>query len=720
MYLLVFYFSVFINVFIFINLCDVLLKFSKKDYNISLPLIMMKKILPLISAPFFLPLFFLFMSAFDCTKQKTNLYSDDLKCYTTLYYINVALAILSIIFLLPISLLTQTIFYEYSLGGEYKVLSKTTSKPEVFFLWEKILLTTIFVFLDGGEEIHIYLISVLFIFSIFGVYYNFNYPRFNQNILNQIHKFFSLILFWASFVLFLGKILKSTKFNGCLGLFFISVPLLSPLIFFEQKDLGTNILSFINGNSSYSEMLLIIKTFSQLIDKIDNDRESNILLEGYISLFEVNCPLKDCALKRYKKAVSEGFNGKIFLLQHVDHLYQICLSKFPGVVEIKFAYSLFLIKKLNKRQEAIEILQFIDEIEMTIEEEFIIYICNKYFQNDLSLMNDDDLINNELLNEIKYNQLVNEFENLINEASFTYLQFWSELLVSHKKGIENLYKMNEIVSKISKTITQINNTFEKMQKIKNKDFIIIKLYTEFISDILNDKEKVEKFENLLEEIEQTKEVPVDIEFNIENINNSDVYQYILVSAQKDTFGTITNISLSLLEIFGYTRKELIGQSLNLIIPDIFISEHDKILKSKLDSFKKTLTTQSLCVKSDPKEFLSYGKNKSKYLVELHLKTAIYQNEKNENFFIASFKKNTYQKDKEDSDILNTCTILTNNQLHIQNFTANAISLLKINSVMINNNFEITYFIKQLHEDYLHCAIEKTDLTYEKKLEIKKK
>ena len=40
--------------------------------------------------------------------------------------------------------------------------------------------------------------------------------------------------------------------------------------------------------------------------------------------------------------------------------------------------------------------------------------------------------------------------------------------------------------------------------------------------------------------------------------------------------------------------------------------------------------------------------------------------------------------------------------------------------MINNNFEITYFIKQLHEDYLHCAIEKTDLTYEKKLEIKKK
>ncbi len=720
MYLLVFYFSVFINVFIFLNLFYVIFKFSKKDYNISFPLIMMKKILPLISAPFFLPLFFLFMSAFDCTKQKTNLYTDDLKCYTTLYYINTGLAILSIVFLLPISVLTQTIFYEYSLGGEYKVLSKTTSKPEVFFLWEKIILTCVFVFLDGGEEIHIYLISILFIFSIFGVYFNFYYPRFSQNILNQIHKFFSLILFWASFVLFLGKVLKNTKFNGCLPLFFISLPILSLLIFFEKKDFESNILYFINNTSTYSEMLLVIKSFTQIIERIENDRESNILLEGYISLFEANCPLKNCALKKYKKSILEGFNGKVFLLQHVDHLYQLCLSKFPGVVEIKFAYSLFLIKKMNKRQEAMEILRNIDEVEMTIEEEFIIYICNKYFQNDLSLINDDELINNELLNEIKYNQLVNEFENLINEASFVYLQFWSELLVSHTKGIENLYKMNEIVSKISKTISQINITFEKMQKLKNKDFMIIKLYVEFINDILNDKEKVEKFENLLEEIEQTKEVTIDIEFNTENINNSDVYQYIVVSAKKETYGLISNMSLSLLEIFGYTKKEIIGQSLNLIMPEIFITEHDKVLKSKLDSFKKTLTTQSLCVKSEPKELITFAKNKSKYLVELNFKTTIYHNEKNENFFIASLKKNPYKKNKEDSDILKTCTILTNNLLHIQNFTANALSLLKINSIMINNNFEITYFIKQFHEDYLHCAIEKSDLTFEKKLEIKKK
>ena len=720
MYLLVFYFSVFINVFIFLNLCYVILKFSKKDYNISLPLIMMKKILPLISAPFFLPLFFLFMSAFDCTKQKTNLYSDELKCYTTLYYINAGLAILSIVFLLPISLITQTIFYEYSLGGEYKVLSKTTSKPEVFFLWEKIILTVTFVFLDGGEEIHIYLISILFIFSIFGIYYNFYYPRFNQNILNQIHKFFSLILFWASFVLFLGKILKKTKFNGCLALFFISVPILSLLIFFEKNDTKGKILSFIHGCSTYSEMLSVIKTFSELIDKIDNDRESNVLLEGYISLFEVNCTLKECSLKKYKKSVLEGTNGKIFLLQHVDHLYQLCLSKFPGIVEVKFAYSLYLIKKMNKREEAIELLRDIDEIEMTIEEEFIIYICNKYFHNDLSLMNENELINNELLNEIKYNQLVNDFENLINEASFMYLQFWSELLVSHTKGIENLYKMNEIVSKISKAINQINFTFEKMQKLKNKDFYIIKLYADFINDILNDKKKGEKFENLLEEIEQTKEVPIDIEFNIENINSSDVYQYIIVSAKKDTFGLISNISLSLLEIFGYTKKELIGQSLNLIIPDTFITEHDKLLKNKISSFKKTFTTQTLCVKSEPKELFTYGKNKSKYLVELNIKTTIYHNEKNEDYFIASVYKNPYKKNKENKNILNTCIILTNNQLHIQNFTVNAINLLKLNSVMINNNFEITYFIKQFHEDYLHCAIEKSELTNDKKLEIKKK
>ena len=678
----------------------------------------MKKILPLISAPFFLPLFFLFMSAFDCTPNKTNLYSDELKCYSEIYYINVFLSIISITCLVPISILTQTIFYEYSLEGDNRVLSKTTSKPEVFFLFEKICLTVIFVMLDGNENIHIILICSLIIFSVGGVFQNFYYVRFNANILNQIHKFFSLTLFWASFVLFIGKILKSSRFDGCLGLFFLSVPIFGLLIFFEKNEAKENILTYLDKNLTHSQMLKTIKSISELIDKIENDREAKILLEGYISLFENNCPLKDCALKRYKKSINEGFNGKIYLLQHVDNLYEICLSKFPGVIEVKFAYALFLMKKLNKRQQAIDLLKGIEEVDLSIEEEFIIYICNKYFDNHLSLFQSDDITNNEIMNELEYQQLVNQFENLINEATFIYLQFWSELLVSHSKGIENLYKMNEITGNIYKIIEQINETFQKMQKLKNKDFPIIKLYCDFINNILNDKEKGQKFENLLEEIEQTNETPLDVEFNFDKMNNNDSFRYIILSTKKSEFGLINNISLSLLEIFGYTKKEIIGKPLNLIMPEIFITEHDKLLKNKLNSFKKTISNQSISIKSEPKELLTYAQNKSKYLIHLTFKTLIFHNENNETFFVASVKKPSYKKPKE-QNLLNKIVLLTNTQLHIQNFTANAISLLKLNSIMIKNNFEITYFIKQLYDDYLNSAMEISEINYEKKLELKR-
>ena len=55
----------------------------------------------------------------------------------------------------------------------------------------------------------------------------------------------------------------------------------------------------------------------------------------------------------------------------------------------------------------------------------------------------------------------------------------------------------------------------------------------------------------------------------------------------------------------------------------------------------------------------------------------------------------------------TCFILTNNYLIIQNFTANSLSFLGLNSNYLNNTVEISSLIKQFHEEILKYMIDQT-------------
>ena len=76
-------------------------------------------------------------------------------------------------------------------------------------------------------------------------------------------------------------------------------------------------------------------------------------------------------------------------------------------------------------------------------------------------------------------------------------------------------------------------------------------------------------------------------------------------------------------MFGYTRNELVGKSLEMIMPEIFHKEHKELLLDKLNDFKK----QSIDIndmknfKPQFKDISTFGRNKSRYLVQMTFKSA---------------------------------------------------------------------------------------------------
>ena len=724
MYLTLFYFCITINFIISILIFYILIQFYRNYFNLYYSVKIVKAILPHTSTTFFLPIFFCFTSSFDCTENNTNLYSDNLKCYTLIYYINNLFSIISIGLFVSINLLALMIFYEYALAGNSKRISKTTSKPDVFFAICKISITLIFVFLDGSLKIHYILIFSCIFFSFILMMLNFSYPRFNNNILIFINQFLSLSFFWACFVLLIGRFTLNNKFDSCLGIYFITEPIFCLILIFYKKDHQFNIMKTIGKEKSFYEMINQIKCFINLLENKDIKRNAYILLKGYIEIYEETCPIPECPLKKYQNCVKYGNNGYPFLLQHAELLFSLCLSKFPNQLEVKFAYALFLIQKMKKRKQAGELLKGIEELNPSIEEQFIIYRCNRIIEDDYFDLNIDENNNVDFVNELEFKNLKNQFLSLITNASNLYIEFWSQLFASHSSGSEDLTKLNECGTQINIVIEEINEIFEKIQKIRNNDFEILKIYSDFLNDILNDKEKSLSYRKIVEEIGETADIPHEINFNYINpysLSTNDKFQYIIVSANNDSFGMIKNVSLSISTIFGFEYGELIGKSLDIIMPDIYQKEHRKILKYSLNEYKKQEIENLNANNKNIKEIITFGRNKSKYLIELHLKILIIQTENNELFFVGSILKDlAFFHTNHNLEENKYSYILTNKKLEIQNFTANAVFDLGLSSSIISNNIEITIFIKQLQEEFLQIAIKyNNQLNSEQKLNIKR-
>ena len=145
--------------------------------------------------------------------------------------------------------------------------------------------------------------------------------------------------------------------------------------------LFTSINKFPNGEKAQKQ----IKYYLELVDKRELDRDSKILLTGYISIYEETCNIHDCALKKYLYNLENlNMETNAFLLQHAETLYQNGISKFPNCTSLRISYAFFLLERLNKKQQAnIELINA-EKYLPKFEEQFIIYRYKKILEEQSS------------------------------------------------------------------------------------------------------------------------------------------------------------------------------------------------------------------------------------------------------------------------------------------------------------------------------------------------
>ena len=692
------------------------IRLKAKKYNILWPIYLLKYILPIFFVSFFGQTYLLIISLFFCKNGKSY-YNSELSCRNgTYFYVLAPFSIIALIIQIFFSFITVSVYYqpEYIINKKKNyILIKRNSLSDIVFLFCKILIISILTFAQSESEkweIIIFFSAITFL----NAYFNLFVQKFSNLIIKRLNNFLSLNLFFAYLILFIEKIFQKLKFSGGIYLYIISL-FINFLFCIYYSKISTDFLTInFNDINSSIDSLKYIKKYIKIIDEKDTSRDNLIIFNSFIQKTEEICTNKRCALKKYLESLSKGNYSKYLLLQYCEKLFKSSISKFPEDIILRINYIIFLFTRINKKKEAKKELISINPNIFSFNDNFNLYLCEKYLKEYFILDNEQNKEKIETINmmeALKYKNYLNEFKILLLKSSSLYYDFWSALYNYHIQGIEDFTKLNDTGNQLNKLIENIENLFIKLNEIKKNDYEIIKLYESFSKNILNDEEKYSKYNNILKNLSiynKIKSIEIDFSnFNLGILNENDEKNLLIISVDEKHKGIIMNISLKACLIFGYQKDEIVGKNFDILIPELFQKIYIKKFNDLSDKTKNNFYNNFLNKTNYKPEFIEIyicGKNKSKYLIPLYLKLYLVQTEENELVYIIEIIKNNVYKEEiyhdfNSNDNSNICCVLTNNNLIIQTFTSNCVDILKFNSNIINSNYEIISFIKQFDEEF---------------------
>ena len=509
--------------------------------------------------------------------------------------------------------------------------------------------------------------------------------------------------------LFIGKVFKSLEYNGSILLLFILIVFIPFFVFlFKGRNLDAIYIDYKNLNSPEEYMDYLLNYFKMVKYK-NYSRNYSLSLKSYIFTIEETCTNIDCPLKEYLAKLKKGKDSQYLLLKYLEKLFKYGISKFGNNPMLKTFYSMFLLMQMNNKEHAIIVLDSIDKDRVNFISKYNIFKCRKLI-NKWSEKHNSYYFN--------YRMNIKELKKLILKSTQLHFNFWSLLYETKDKNLNHFQNLFEIGSEIMNLDRIIDEQYKLLIKTTTNNIEIFKLYFEFIDNILKNDEKMDEIQNLKKFIYKEtfeNEEKNYIIFNIGLFKENDASRYILISGEKKDLGTIIDASVSASMVFGYTKDELIGNHLNMLIPEIFHWKHNIILKnqSNINNFK--LFDDIFQNKEYNPVFIErfyFAVFKSKFIKYLKVKIYFIKTEKNMVTFVIEILKDTpYMSELvKDINIPNSnldsrCCVLTDEDFLIHSFTANSVEQLGLSYRFIKSNNSIIPYIKQFYDDYINSINE---------------
>ena len=606
-YFLVIYLVLFVLILIIFDIIYVAYSYGRGFFSMMILVHILKYLLYTLTTVLFLPFFRLFLSVFQCTSNKKHLIVSKMDCFTGLHYLHIFLSIISmliLIFLVSLCIIFFYHSYEYITNKRkhYEILKD--SKGLIFKFFLKIIVSLIFTFVDKGENKQIsytfqwVIIIFLNIISInYSFYIYFNDIYYIEPDIQLFHCTLAFIYTWTNFSLLISKFLITLyNFKGGLYILITGILLIIIVMIFNPRyDNTLEILILTKFERNYETISYKLKILLHVISYRTEKRNQTILKE-YIKNHRKFCLLNNCPIEEIKQSIlnDQNFhknpNITKILINFVNRLYLYSMTKFPNSINLKIDYSNFLYFHKKQRFKA---LSEIEEIEnnqnfrqnLSLESEFLIFKTKK-------IILDEQYINKDRTFEFSLNDTAIAYESHYKQCqsaillvSKLFLDFWA--MLSNTKITPDINKLNSTGEKINDCLNNINEHWNRMQHYNPNNPRALKMYSSFISQILNNREMSKEIMLLGKGIN----IPNYISKENENDDYENEYKdelikgngILIISGDYNNFGTILKCSASVGKILGFLISDIIGKN----IDEFFIKGYNGYISYYLKEKYKT-------------------------------------------------------------------------------------------------------------------------------------
>ena len=579
--------SFFIKIFIIINLLSFLILLTNK-----LEILHFKKIKILFSfsnfsLSTFLTIFFGNILLEEIFEKKYLIFNT-----------NFSLVLNSIIFIFFLGLgIFHNLFKRMEYFNKEDFLNSTNKFFYLnFFIFKIIMIFGIKIIKFNFNNLYFILINLIFGLIYFYIYFS-NFRKINFQ--NEEVDFLNVILisftFGCWFSNFLIQIFPELNFWLIFMLFSLLLILLNMT---SKKNIKKFLIKKDKKKIDLEEFVLLL---SNLVLNLDKKRE--MVLKGIIINHKIFCKKIDCFclkeklynanLYRYNKIKD---NSSLVLFAYFM-IKQLLLEKIEENNNKKYLFILieFFIKKMNNYYLGLFYWNKLNLLKLNYFERFDLLNLKKDLDEIIKITGlekcDDRNIEEIIFYDKTYNFLKQETIELISEI----ILFWKNFKNQKNKTInnENIQKMFGIIERknrckkiwdVLKIYFRHNPSLELFYKIFEKEILNKKIHLN-IQDLYIQK----KFSNIAK-----KE-------KLQNIFGQDFYKYffeenscvISLSLLKEELGLITQTNKNIKNLFLYTKEEIIGQSINILIPKSLKIFHTSILKKVKNKGKILYKNQNL-------------------------------------------------------------------------------------------------------------------------------
>jgi hypothetical protein len=165
----------------------------------------------------------------------------------------------------------------------------------------KLILVIVYNFLQDESFTGFKILVLVVISTITFIRYMIDRPFYNRTfnkIMSVVHGIFA----WTNYMILLGAVLGNARFNMLLFIYLLGIPIIIVLILTSRADahmkiLLTPVFKFQKGEEALTQVVELV----HLIQTKETNRESAILIKGFVNYHEMTCVDEECSLKQYKK-----------------------------------------------------------------------------------------------------------------------------------------------------------------------------------------------------------------------------------------------------------------------------------------------------------------------------------------------------------------------------------------------------------------------------------